>query len=92
MMDFQTTETRTRSIELDNGNKLNMTRTDPYGAIVLSLEHGQLPDALKGGSYTSWDQAEKAAKAYIDERRHIQEVAAANARPKIKYKFDPKSK
>jgi len=71
MMDFQVTPDKTRTIELDNGNKLNMTRTDPYGAIVLSLEHGQLPDALKGGSYTSWDQAEKAAKAYKDSRASV---------------------
>jgi hypothetical protein len=92
-MDFSEQEEKTRSFELDNGNKLNLTRTDPYGAIVLSLEHGQLPDALKGGSYTSWDHAEIAAKAYIDERRRVQERAAElAARPKIKYKFDPKKK
>lgn len=90
MMDFNETANKTRSIELDNGNKINMTRTDPYGAIVLSLEHGQLPDAMKGASFTSWEYAERAAQAYINERRRVQEAAAANARPKIKYKSVPK--
>jgi hypothetical protein len=86
MMEFNPRPERTRSIELENGNKINMTRTDPYGAIVLSLEKGQLPENLKGGSYTSWDQAERAAQAYITERQNL----VKDARPKIKYKFDPK--
>lgn len=70
MMDFEVAPSSTRVINLENGNKLNITRTDPYGAIVFSLEHGQLPEWIKG-SYTDWHQAEIAAKKYTAERQEV---------------------
>lgn len=68
--DFSVTPSSVRVIELENGNKLNLTKTDPYGAIVLSLAHGQLPASYKG-FYTSWDQAERAAQRYVAERQSV---------------------
>lgn len=58
-----------RTIELENGNKLNMKRTDPYGFIFFSLERGQLPDNLKDHAFTDWTMAEIAAKKYVSERQ-----------------------
>lgn len=70
---FDPVASRVRSIELENGNKLNMTARDPYGLIYLSLDHGSLPDSLKGAAYTDWGQAERAAKSYIDQRKAVVE-------------------
>lgn len=70
MQDYAVTQPKTRTIELENGNKLNLTHTDPYGAIVLSLERGQLPESYKG-AYTDWHQAEKAAQRYVSERQSV---------------------
>lgn len=70
MQDYEVSPPKTRTITLENGNKLNLTITDPYGAIVLSLEHGQLPASYKG-AYTDWHQAEKAAHRYVSERQAV---------------------
>jgi len=69
--EFEVTPPKTRVVELENGNKLNMTRTDPYGFIVFSLERGQLPHHLKDASFTDWHHAEAAAKKYVLERQDI---------------------
>jgi hypothetical protein len=69
MNNFEVTPNPVRVIELENGNKLNMTRTDPYGFIYFSLERGQLPDHLKGHAFTDWSMAEIAAKKYVLERQ-----------------------
>lgn len=71
MFDFKVTPDKTRVMELENGNKLNLTITDPYGFIHLSLEHGQLPTHLKDQQWTSWDLAEKAAHRYVAERQSV---------------------
>lgn len=70
---FDPTPSRVRTIELENGNKLNLTAKDPYGLIYLSLEHGQLPDSLKGAAFTDWGQAERAAQTYIAQRKQVVE-------------------
>lgn len=67
--DFQVSPPKVRVIELENGNKLNLTNTDPYGFIRLSLEHGQLPAHLKDASFTEWRLAEIAAAKYVSERQ-----------------------
>lgn len=67
--DFEVKPSRVRVIELENGNKLNMTAKDPYGHIYFSLEHGQLPDSLKGAAFTDWHQAEIGAKKYVSQRQ-----------------------
>lgn len=66
---FEITPPKTRTYELENGNKLNLTITDPYGFVYFSLEHGQLPDHLKGAAFTSWYEAEIAAKKYMTARQ-----------------------
>lgn len=57
-----------RFYSLENGNKLNLKRTDPYGFIYISLERGQLPEWLQG-AYTDWAHARLAAEKYIKERQ-----------------------
>ena len=81
MNSFDPTPSNTRVIELGSGNKLRLTRTDPYGAIVLSLERGQLPESYRG-SYTDWYQAENAAKKYVLERQAVVEIIEKE--PKLK--------
>ncbi len=71
MQDFSFSPPKVRTIELENGNKLNLTITDPYGFIHLSLERGQLPDNLKDMSYTDWHHAEIAAKKYVADRQSV---------------------
>lgn len=67
--DYEVSPPKVRVIELENGNKLNMTNTDPYGFIRFSLEHGRLPPHLDGTSFTDWATAEIAAKKYVAERQ-----------------------
>lgn len=74
--EFDPVQSRVRTIELENGNKLNLTAKDPYGLIYLSLEHGQLPDSLKGAAFTDWHTAEKAAQTYLSERKKVVEDIA----------------
>ena len=62
--EFDPVPSRTRVVELENGNKLNLTAKDPYGFIYLSLEHGPLPESFRG-AYTSWHHAEMAAQSYV---------------------------
>jgi hypothetical protein len=81
--EFDPVASRVRVIELENGNKLRLTATDPYGLIYLSLEHGQLPDSLKGAAFTEWGMAEKAAETYIAQRtKAIAEIAAETKKKK----------
>jgi hypothetical protein len=68
LADFDVKESRLRTISLENGNTLRMEAKDPYGLIYFSLEHGQLPDHLKGAAFTDWYQAEKAAERYQADR------------------------
>lgn len=56
-------------IELENGNKLNLIRKDPFGFIYMSLDKGQLPVTYAGSAYTDWYQAKIAAYAYVKERQ-----------------------
>lgn len=71
MHDFAIPVNTPRIFELENGNKLKLTRHDPYGFIRLSLEHGQMPDSLKDASFTDWPAAEMAAKKYIEQRQSV---------------------
>lgn len=77
--DFQVTLNPVRTIELENGNKLNMTRRDPYGFIYFSLERGQLPDHLKDHAFTDWPIAEQAARQYVAKRQEA--VAEIKEKP-----------
>jgi hypothetical protein len=56
-----------RSIELSNGNKINVTQTGPYGFWVVSYNKGQLPEEMRG-HYTSYTQAEIAVNQYLQNK------------------------
>ena len=60
---------RHRTVELDNGNKINLERRDPYGFIHVWLDRGQFPDKSDlNGVFTTWDQAYNATQRYLSER------------------------
>lgn len=58
---------KVRVTEIDNGNSITATSTDPYGFWSLHLKKGQLPEKYRG-SYTTFDQAEKAIAKYLADR------------------------
>lgn len=60
-----------RVITLENGNKLNLIRKDPYGFIYLSLDRGALPTGLAGSAYTDWTSARAAADSYVRDRQSV---------------------
>lgn len=60
-------------IELENGNRLNLVRRDPFGFIYLHLDKGSLPAHLQGSAFTDWDMAKKAAYAYVKSRQEAVE-------------------
>lgn len=57
-----------RTYDLENGNRLNLKRVDPYGFIYLSLDKGQMP-VMYAGAYTDWTSARRAAEGYIATRQ-----------------------
>lgn len=57
-----------RSIEVD-GNKLNITRRDPFGWWYISWDKGQLPERLTG-AYTSFELAYKEAENYLKQKKY----------------------
>jgi hypothetical protein len=59
-----------RVYQLENGNKLHLKRTDPYGFIYLNLDKGMMPAAYTG-AYSDWSQARLAAEKYIRERQTV---------------------
>ncbi len=65
-----------RVLDLDNGNKIRVTREDPFGFWYVSYEKGQIPEHLKG-SYTSFDEAKKAINSYLtNKKREVTSVKA----------------
>ena len=68
--------TSTRVIELENGNKLYLKRTDPYGFLQFNLDKGQLPEFMKG-TYTSFFEADRAYRQYLQYRQFENETPAA---------------
>jgi hypothetical protein len=58
---------KTRTIELENGNVLYVKNTDPYGFWTVHYEHGQLPKSMRG-AYTTWDYALAAVKKYLADK------------------------
>jgi hypothetical protein len=58
---------REEYIDMANGNRLKMARTDPYGFIYLSLMRGSLPEKYQG-AYTDFKVARQAADQYLYER------------------------
>jgi hypothetical protein len=64
MMDASNPGEILRTIEFDNGQKINVIRTDPYGFWHLKTDSGQLPDNLKTSQYTTFAEAKKAVTEY----------------------------
>ena len=56
-----------REIDLGNGNKIYLKKTDPFGFFKFNLERGQLPSWIQG-EYTSITEAEKALDKYLKDR------------------------
>lgn len=75
---------RTRTFELDNGNKLIAKQTDPYGFWRLHLASGNLPGWLKDQDFNEWGQVVKAVEKYIHQRKEAEKEIST--RPEIKYK------
>lgn len=55
-----------RTVILDNGNKIHMKRSDPFGFIAVNWDKGQMPAKLKG-QFTSFDEARRAVDGYLAE-------------------------
>jgi hypothetical protein len=70
MLDFNSTNKDMPNLRIREvgNNKIRMERKDPYGFVYLSYERGPLPEELKG-SYTSFDEANKAVDVYIRNKK-----------------------
>ena len=62
-----------RVIELNNGNKINIKRNDPYGFWTVHYEKGQIPKALMG-NFTSYELARKQVMSHLGHNRKRSEV------------------
>ncbi len=58
---------RHRIYKLENGNKIHIKATDPYGFWYINLDKGQLPEKLKG-AYTTLEMARKDIERYLAEK------------------------
>ena len=58
-----------RTIEMENGNKVNFTSGPRHPFWRVSFEKGGMPKELQG-QYTDFDRAVLAVKTYL-ERRHM---------------------
>jgi hypothetical protein len=81
---------RTRTFELENGNKLIAQQTDPYGFWRLHLAQGKLPEWLDQ-SFNEWGQVLKAVARYTTQRKEaLEEIerreADKAAKPVLKVK------
>lgn len=72
-----------RTIDLDNGNKINLEQRDPYGLIHVWLDKGSFPDKSPlHGTFTSWDWALRAVDGYINQRNEaVSEVRQIHPKP-----------
>lgn len=74
-----------RVVELENGNKLNLVRKDPYGFIYIHLDRGGLPPWLGDAAFTDWFSARQACDKYIRERQDVvAEIELQDKEPKKK--------
>ncbi len=55
---------RVRTIEVE-GNRINLTQTDPYGHWFISWDKGKLPERLSG-AYTSYPLAREAILNHLE--------------------------
>jgi hypothetical protein len=81
---------KTRTFDLDNGNKLLAKQTDPYGFWRIHIAHGSLPQWLDQ-DFNEWSQVLKAVDRYMFERKEAlgeieRREAEKAAKPKIAIK------
>jgi hypothetical protein len=71
-----------RTVEMENGNKVNFTTGEKWPYWRISFENGGIPAELSG-LYTDFDKAYEAARRYIEGRA---------ARNRTKFKGSVKEK
>lgn len=64
--DFTSDTTSRERVYPYKDNKIRARRTDPYGFIYFSLERGTLPEMLGNRAFTTFDEAEKAVKCFLE--------------------------
>lgn len=77
MEDFKDDTTSRRSYVMENGNELLAERKDPYGFIEIRFKKGSIPECLSG-QYTSYDQADKVIKWYLNAKNKFLATAVDN--------------
>lgn len=63
---------KTIEFDLEDGNKILMTRKNPYGFLYMELSEGKLPEKYTG-AYTTLEAAFESAHIYKDERKRARE-------------------
>lgn len=56
-----------RVLELEDGQKIHIKSTNPYGLWKINFNKGQLPDKLKG-EYTSYEYALRDVTLYLNQK------------------------
>lgn len=80
MFDFDEEDSgKVRVTDIDNGNKITATSSDPHGFWTLKLGKGALPEKYQG-HYTTHEEVEKAIATYLRDRDLA--VADINAPPR----------
>lgn len=60
--------TSERAVHLNNGQKINLKRHDPYGFWTMHWDHGTMPDKYTG-QYTLFDYAMNDLKKYLSDKK-----------------------
>lgn len=69
---------RHRTLEVEGGNKIHFKCSDPYGFWAVNWDKGAMPDELQG-NYTSFEEAEKAVRAYLQAKKKTAALETTNA-------------
>lgn len=92
MMDFEASdqEGKVRVTDIDNGNKITATSSDPHGFWTLKLHRGALPQTYQG-QYTTHEEADRAIKQYLRDRELAVADVNAPPRPVLEVKSEKKA-
>lgn len=69
---------RSREFVLENGFKVTLKASDPYGFWTVHFEKGGPPKSL-GGNYTSFEKAKAALEVYLKESSYHEKKVVATA-------------
>ena len=61
---------RTRILELEDGQKIKVTASDPFGFWRIAFTKGTVPKELKG-EYTTYSDAKKAVESYLLKKKNV---------------------